>query len=266
MGSAPLVFAAVYSRTIRATVERIFENVLDWEHLPWLHRDSFSQVDLIESSSGGWRARVRGQPARAAQDAEIEVVLDPSSLCYVTRTLSGPGVGTEVWTRLEPIDEGRTRIRVEFCVPKLEARAANRLGRAMVGLYAKLWDEDEEMMVRRSRLLSRPRRRTGRSAPVPLGPESGLRERLPLEVEFGHETFRVVAVEREFHAYPVACPHRGGPLDQARDAAGELVCPWHGYRFDLRSGKSADGRGLCFPMRPRVRVNPETGMAFLESG
>ncbi|NRA01881.1 MAG: Rieske 2Fe-2S domain-containing protein [Myxococcales bacterium] len=266
MGPAPLVPAAAYARTIRASVERIFENALDWEHLPWLHGDSFSRVDLIEASSGGWRARVRGQPAEASEDAEIELVLDPSGPRYVTRTLSGRGAGTEIWTLLEPIGEQRTRIRVEFCVPRLEAQIAAQVGRAYVRLYTKLWDEDEEMMVRRTEVLSRPRGRPVGSASVPLGPESGLRERLPLEVELEHETFRVVAVERELHAYPVVCPHLGGPLGQAPGAAGVVACPWHGYRFDLRSGESADGRGLCFRLRARVRVNPETGMAFLESG
>ena len=95
MGLAPLVPAAAYARTIRASVERIFENALDWKHLPWLHGDSFSRVDLIEASSGGWRARVRGQPAEASEDAEIELVLDPSGPRYVTRTLSGRGAGSD---------------------------------------------------------------------------------------------------------------------------------------------------------------------------
>jgi len=32
------------------------------------------------------------------------------------------------------------------------------------------------------------------------------------------------------------CPHRGGPLAGGRLVAGELACPWHGFRFDPRTG------------------------------
>jgi nitrite reductase (NADH) small subunit len=33
------------------------------------------------------------------------------------------------------------------------------------------------------------------------------------------------------------CPHRGGPLIDGIVAAGKVVCPLHGYTFDLSSGK-----------------------------
>jgi nitrite reductase/ring-hydroxylating ferredoxin subunit len=35
------------------------------------------------------------------------------------------------------------------------------------------------------------------------------------------------------------CPHMGGPLSDGRYRTGEgaIECPWHGYRFDVRTGK-----------------------------
>ncbi len=33
------------------------------------------------------------------------------------------------------------------------------------------------------------------------------------------------------------CPHRGGPLIDGIVAAGKVVCPLHGYAFDLTRGK-----------------------------
>jgi nitrite reductase (NADH) small subunit len=44
--------------------------------------------------------------------------------------------------------------------------------------------------------------------------------------------------------HATVCPHLGGPLDQARVENGCIRCPWHGYRFDVRTGRSTDGRGL----------------------
>lgn len=265
MGLAPLVPAAVYSRTISASLERIWENVLDWEHLPWLHRQTFSAVELIEVSSSGWRARAHGQPPAQTRSSEIEVILDRPGLCYLTRTRSEVGAGSEVRTRLDPLAEHRTRIRVEFCVPGLGPESVGPVGRAYLQLYTRLWDEDEQMMVRRAELLNRPLDRRAGIGRVELGPEARLRERLPLEVEVAGESFRVVEIEHELHAYPIVCPHRGGPLGEAPDARGVVACPWHGYRFDLRSGESLDGRAVCFPRRARVELNPETGTLFLEA-
>ncbi len=40
------------------------------------------------------------------------------------------------------------------------------------------------------------------------------------------------------------CPHMGFPLSRGpggvRYAEGEVVCPWHNSRFDLRSGENLD--------------------------
>jgi nitrite reductase (NADH) small subunit len=32
------------------------------------------------------------------------------------------------------------------------------------------------------------------------------------------------------------CPHEGGPLGEGSIEAGKVVCPWHAYAFDLRTG------------------------------
>ena len=41
----------------------------------------------------------------------------------------------------------------------------------------------------------------------------------------------------EFYALDNACPHVGGPLSQGRVKEGEVECPWHGSRFDIRTGE-----------------------------
>jgi hypothetical protein len=48
--------AAVYERVIHASLERIWENVLDWEHLPWLHPETFGHVRFLGNTAAGYRA------------------------------------------------------------------------------------------------------------------------------------------------------------------------------------------------------------------
>lgn len=35
------------------------------------------------------------------------------------------------------------------------------------------------------------------------------------------------------------CPHRGAPLADGRLEGSEIVCPWHGWTFDVKSGSLA---------------------------
>jgi len=32
------------------------------------------------------------------------------------------------------------------------------------------------------------------------------------------------------------CPHEGGPLGEGSIEGGKLVCPWHAFAFDLKTG------------------------------
>lgn len=42
----------------------------------------------------------------------------------------------------------------------------------------------------------------------------------------------------ELRAYGNRCPHQGGRMTRARLERGELVCPWHQWRFDARTGRA----------------------------
>ena len=41
----------------------------------------------------------------------------------------------------------------------------------------------------------------------------------------------------EIYALDNACTHVGGPLSQGRVEEGAFYCPWHGSRFDIRTGE-----------------------------
>jgi hypothetical protein len=128
---------------VRASLERIWENVLDWEHLPWLHRESFSRIECLEEGPSGWRAKVGLAPEQTGQEILLELALERPALRYVARTLEGPGRGTEIWTRLRPVAADRTQIEVEFLLPGIPPARRDALGRAYRQLYTLLWDQDE---------------------------------------------------------------------------------------------------------------------------
>ena len=45
-------------------------------------------------------------------------------------------------------------------------------------------------------------------------------------------------------AVDAACPHKGGPLADGMLAGDSVVCPYHTFRFDSRSG-DCDQPGVC---------------------
>lgn len=45
----------------------------------------------------------------------------------------------------------------------------------------------------------------------------------------------------QFFAVQDKCSHNGESLSRgAVNFRGEIICPWHNYRFDLKSGKACD--------------------------
>ncbi len=48
-------------------------------------------------------------------------------------------------------------------------------------------------------------------------------------------------VDGSYYAIRNECTHVGGPLDEGRRYHFEVECPWHGSRFDLRTGSVTRG-------------------------
>ena len=258
-----LVLASTYERDIGASLLRVWENVYDWGHLPYLHSQAFHSIDRIDSGDWGWHARI-GLGTNAAESIELELVTNREDRCYVSRTLAGAGAPSEIWTHLDPLADDRTAIRVEFWVAPLPADVLKNVGEGYVSLYTLLWDQDEEMMQTREAALAR--RKSGAHDATAaceevrsLGSAEALRARLPWVFEFGGERFRLVESDGDWVAHGVQCPHLLGPLDEAPVVEGEIRCPWHDYAFDVRTGRSCDGRGLRLAKPPTIRVDPSTG-------
>jgi nitrite reductase/ring-hydroxylating ferredoxin subunit len=59
------------------------------------------------------------------------------------------------------------------------------------------------------------------------------------EVEVNGEKACLANVEGKYYAIGNVCTHLGGPLAQGKLEGYEVQCPWHGSRFDIRTGKVA---------------------------
>jgi len=268
-----LTEVATYCRRVGVGIERVWENVLDWEHLPWLHRSSFASIDLIEMRGDGWRARIGLQSGAESQFAEIDLRTERERRRYLTATVAGVGAGTEIWTALDPVAARETAVAVRFCLPDVAPEHITPMGDFYRALYARLWDEDEAMMLRRDQLSGRPRARAAAAAlDLDLGSRRDVLDRAPFVVELGGRSYRVVAVDGEIMAHACVCPHALGPLDEGELNGACVRCPWHGYEFDIRDGRRVDGAasrgngGGDLRLGPIPTVAIEGEMVYLRVG
>ncbi len=49
----------------------------------------------------------------------------------------------------------------------------------------------------------------------------------------------VLGDDETFYLTAVKCPHQGASLQGATCEDGRIVCPWHRYGFDLKTGRGA---------------------------
>ena len=74
--SDALALAATYTREVGVGVDRIWENVLDWEHLPALYEIFFDHVRLVETGSLGWRVELSKTHGSAGRWMLLELRID----------------------------------------------------------------------------------------------------------------------------------------------------------------------------------------------
>jgi len=58
------------------------------------------------------------------------------------------------------------------------------------------------------------------------------------EVQVGGKPIVLANVEGTLYAINGTCLHRGGPLGQGQLEGKILTCPWHGWQFDVTTGKA----------------------------
>jgi len=188
---------------------RMFENALDWEHLPHLHAGSFKAITCRSAGDWGWHC-----DAVLPNDApiELELRLDRTHQRWITRTLSGLGVGAEIWSYVFAREGGGLQVVVDFFVPDVPEAARAQMLAYYTQLYAGLYDEDVSMMTgRQAALEAKP----SKAQEVNLGRLADVQARLPLVFELGGKRFRLVQHEGALMAHAASCPHMLGPLENA---------------------------------------------------
>ncbi len=62
-------------------------------------------------------------------------------------------------------------------------------------------------------------------------------------VLIGDHRICLANTNKGFRAIQDHCPHNGEALHKGKfNFLDEIICPWHGYRFDLSSGREGDGK------------------------
>ena len=81
-------------------------------------------------------------------------------------------------------------------------------------------------------------------------------------VEAGGRPVAVFNVDGAFYAIDNESPHRGGPLGDGRLAGAVVTCPWHGYRYDVRTGAHQLNAAFHVPCYP---VTVEGGVVYVDT-
>lgn len=87
-------------------------------------------------------------------------------------------------------------------------------------------------------------RNMGRSVKIAKVGDLPQGEGMVIEVE--GKDIALFNVEGVFYALGNVCPHRGGPLGEGFLEGTVVTCPWHGWKFDVTTGRS--------PVNPKVGV------------
>ena len=69
---------------------------------------------------------------------------------------------------------------------------------------------------------------------------------------FNGKNVLLVKHDNQFYLVKNKCPHQGIKLAQAQCDKGYIVCPWHHYGFDLKTGRGGSGLYLDnYPLEQR---------------
>ncbi len=72
------------------------------------------------------------------------------------------------------------------------------------------------------------------------------------EFPYGDKTICIANINGNYFAMDNVCLHRGGPLGQGMIEKGKVVCPWHGWAWDPKTGEAthnANAKVAVYPLK-----------------
>ena len=93
--------------------------------------------------------------------------------------------------------------------------------------------------------------------------DSVLKERKIIQISYNDQKYALTRFGSRVFVFEPKCPHFDYPLVQANvNSDCRVVCPWHGYQFDLTSGQELIDR--CRPLSVQeARWNAEGQLVAL---
>lgn len=77
-----------------------------------------------------------------------------------------------------------------------------------------------------------------------------LQEKGIIQIQYNQQKYCVTKVGQSVYVFEPKCPHFDYPLIQAKvNAFSKVVCPWHGYQFDLTNGEEQRHRCRALDVR-----------------
>ena len=72
-----------------------------------------------------------------------------------------------------------------------------------------------------------------------------LMESTPVEIVASGKVFAVVSVRGQISVLDGICAHAGGPLGKGSMRNNIVTCPWHGWQFNVETGRHCLNDRIC---------------------
>lgn len=86
-----------------------------------------------------------------------------------------------------------------------------------------------------------------------------------LEVVVGERIVALFNVDGQFFALDGVCAHQGGPLGKGKLTGKTVTCPWHGWQYDVCTGRHCLSATIVQPQFS-VRVEGDAILVDVDAG
>jgi nitrite reductase/ring-hydroxylating ferredoxin subunit len=238
-------------KTIPYPYETVLSQYFDYEHIEHVHPETLGKYRVVGGDGNrivyeqtwppgtfGWRTSL------------VEHVYEPPGEMWFI-FLKGRHRGVQVHTELRAERE-RTIVQETYSIPGLPDWGWLRalLRPYVIAPVDRIWDEDLAVEVCRDGWPGIPgnheeppdrRDETGKSPSrtIPSGDLPAKGEACVVNLAGTEYVLRRTG--GRLQAFENRCPHTGGPLSLGKVDGSTVVCPWHGARFELSTGRCLAG-------------------------